>query len=76
VAKLAGLPEFVIKGALEKQKCLLDPSYSQKKPTLEIVEDPPSPHPLCQDLVHLELNTLTPLEALNLLSVWKKKYQI
>jgi hypothetical protein len=33
----------------------------------------PAPHPLLQELDRLDLDALSPLEALNRLAVWKKQ---
>ncbi|MGH7731266.1 MAG: DNA mismatch repair protein MutS, partial [Candidatus Eiseniibacteriota bacterium] len=81
VAQLAGLPERVLARARE----VLAELESER--TVEHLEHPtgprpaagpttaaPADHPLGARLRELKLETLTPLEALNLLAGWKKEW--
>lgn len=76
VAKLAGLPEACLKLAKLKLKSLLEPGFALFKPEIPFIqqEPPPPPHPLTQELAQLKLEELTPLEALNILNLWKNKF--
>lgn len=76
VAKLAGLPEACIKQATHKLRLLLEPEFELFKPQNTWEEPKATMHPLLLELDSLNLNTITPLEALNMLSVWKKQYSI
>jgi DNA mismatch repair protein MutS len=76
VAKLAGLPKEVIEGAKTKLRLLLDPSFDLFKPQMSFEFEEKKQDPLYEDLKDIDLNHLTPLEALNTLSLWKKQYLI
>ena len=77
VAQIAGMPPTVTQRAEEILKQLektsgktvnLDPEVSQQMALF------PKTNPLLQDLGKLDINQLSPIEALNLLFTWKKKY--
>jgi len=77
VAQIAGMPPTVVLRAEEIMQLLED--SSGKAVTLD-PEMPkqmilfPSTNPLLKELDGLDINELSPLEALNLLFSWKKKY--
>ena len=77
VAQIAGMPSTVVLRAEEIMQLLED--SSGKAVTLD-PEMPkqmilfPSTNPLLKELNGLDINELSPLEALNLLFSWKKKY--
>ena len=80
VAGLAGLPEEVLKRAgeiqatleeREQNKLISAPAPAHEKPA-ELFEDEEM---LKSELLNFNINNCTPLEALNKLSEWQKKYQ-
>ena len=87
VARLAGLPEPVIARArevlheLESERTAEHlaahgprPSAPGRAAQAELALGPPAPHPLERELGALAPETLTPLEALNLLARWKERW--
>ncbi len=77
VAQLAGLPRPVIQRAAEILHSLelssgkavkIDPNLSQQMPLF------PETNPLLEELEQLDINSLSPIEALNRLYEWKLKY--
>ncbi|MCS7010787.1 MAG: DNA mismatch repair protein MutS, partial [Anaerolineales bacterium] len=79
VAQLAGLPRPVIQRAneilqeLEKSSgraVRINPMAARQLALF------PETNPLLEELRHLDINTLSPIEALNKLFEWKKKYLI
>jgi DNA mismatch repair protein MutS len=77
VAQLAGLPQLVIQRANEILRLLeassgkatrIDPSATLQMQLF------PETNPLLTELSSLDVNTLSPVEALNKLYEWKKKY--
>jgi DNA mismatch repair protein MutS len=81
VAQLAGLPKEVIKRAYAILSVLEVADRERKSPQLDFFsapepqkEDTPSPSSnFLIELDKLDINTLTPIEALQLLAEWKKK---
>ncbi|KFZ29641.1 DNA mismatch repair protein MutS [Pseudidiomarina atlantica] len=79
VAKLAGLPNTVVKRAqnilqqLERQDNEMP--QTELGLTVATTAEPtaPAPHPLLDELAALEVNHLTPLEALQWLARWQSK---
>jgi len=77
VAQLAGIPLPVIQRARQ----LLTQLESQSKDQSFVLDIPqqmdlfPETNPILKELENLDLNSLTPLDALNQLYEWKKKYQ-
>jgi DNA mismatch repair protein MutS len=78
VAQLAGLPRPVIQRASELLQQLesssgktsrLDASTTKQQMVLF-----PETNPLLQELEQLDLNALSPIEALNRLYTWQKQY--
>lgn len=72
VAKIAGLPTSVIAHA----KILLEKFLSPKKPDVQSVHVPipvQKPHPIIGHLQTIDLNSLTPIQALQLLMDWKNE---
>jgi DNA mismatch repair protein MutS len=77
VAKLAGLPRNVIDRA---ENVLAE---LEKKSKIEFKTNTPQQldfsninfHPLGEELKKIDINNLTPLEALKILSEWKEKYE-
>jgi len=71
VAKLAGLPKNVIARA---KKILFElettPTNLYNQPSLFAPE-----HPLASELAETDVNKITPLEAIKILSDWKKRYE-
>lgn len=76
VAKLAGLPEVCIKLAKSKLRSLLEPGFELFRPQIHFEEEEKKQelNPLVQELGRLKIDELTPLEALNILSLWKNKF--
>lgn len=78
VAQLAGIPTNIIKRAYE----LLQKFETENKDQFEISSFIPSvqiplfnpTHPLVDELSEIDLNSLTPLEALNKLFDWKNRF--
>ena len=78
VAQLAGLPAPVIQRASEILKELESTSGTafqrDEKPSHQLVLFPES-NPLLEELRKLDLNVLSPIEALNHLYEWQKRYE-
>ena len=82
VAKLAGIPDSVINRAKEILKELtFDDAFSKKKviktkayeePVDQLSLIPDNNNAVCEKLNSIDLNTLTPIEAMNLLYELKK----
>ncbi len=84
VAQLAGLPAPVVERARQVLQLLEAGHHVAHQPPppppdaaqLGLFGAPaPAPHPLLAELDHLDVNTLSPLEALNRLAEWKKQLQ-
>jgi DNA mismatch repair protein MutS len=84
VARLAGLPEPVLERAaevlheLESERTVehLRPARGRPRradPAQIALFAPPAPHPVVEALRALDLETLTPLEALNRIAEWKRQ---
>ncbi len=77
VAKLAGLPSAVLKRAQEMLKTLEKNAPKKAKPQKEeepfFFLPPPPENPLIGEIRNLDINHMTPMEALQKLSEWKKK---
>jgi len=79
VAKLAGLPASLLKNAKEMLVSLEKGKPDKKKVSAKELQlslfEPAAPekNPLIEKLKNLDLNTLSPMEALNLLFDWKKQ---
>jgi DNA mismatch repair protein MutS len=85
VARLAGLPERVLARAtevlheLESERTVehLEPARGRSRvrppATPQMPLFGPGPHPVVQALRVLDLETLTPLEALNRIAAWKRE---
>ncbi|MDQ7032644.1 MAG: DNA mismatch repair protein MutS [Desulfonauticus sp.] len=87
VAKLAGIPKPVIArakeilSALEKKEAEIQKRIIQKN-LLSFIQPlnsehqktPPPDNCILQELSKLDINSITPLEALNILHKWKKKF--
>jgi len=76
VARLAGLPHSLVKLAEKKLRELeKQPSKIKRAaPQLDLFvakEEPPPPHPLVEKIEALDVNSLTPFQALQLLAEWK-----
>lgn len=72
VAKIAGLPTSVITHA----KILLEKFLCHKKPDIQSAQVPISiqkPHPIIQHLQTIDPNSLTPIQALQLVMDWKNE---
>jgi len=77
VAQIAGMPPTVVLRAEEIMKLLVDSSGKAVMMDPEMPKQMslfPSTNPLLKELDSLDINELSPLEALNLLFSWKKKY--
>jgi DNA mismatch repair protein MutS len=89
VAKLAGLPESLLARArevlaeLESERTVehLESAAPGKKrvqkpaPSLPLFESaPPAEHPLAAELRSVDVDGMTPLEALQRLAEWKKRF--
>lgn len=81
VAKLAGIPDSVIKRAKDILKELtFDDAFSKNKVVNKVYEDPvdqlflipDNNNAVCEKLNSIDINTLTPIEAMNLLYELKK----
>ena len=76
VAKLAGIPLPVLKKAdemlknLEKTALQKPKKIKQEQLTFDL---PPQEHPFLHEIRNLDLDNLTPMEALQRLSLWKRK---
>ena len=78
VAQLAGIPRTVILRASEILKQLESTSGYAVQESPVIVQQMalfPETNPLLDELKDLDLNTLPPLQALNLLYEWQQKYR-
>ncbi|HID72200.1 MAG TPA: DNA mismatch repair protein MutS, partial [Thermoplasmata archaeon] len=84
VSKLAGLPKEVIERAFELLKKLeksemtlveegLKSSEIEKRTKQMVFFKPVEEHPVLEEIRKIEVNSITPIEALNLLSEWKEK---
>jgi DNA mismatch repair protein MutS len=82
VGQLAGLPREVvlrareILGTLEGEHRMVPgppPDASRDPGQLVLFSDPPRPDPMVEELRSLDVNTLTPLEALNRLADFKRR---
>ncbi|HYL20902.1 MAG TPA: DNA mismatch repair protein MutS [Gemmatimonadales bacterium] len=81
VGQLAGLPTPVVERAWQVLALLeaghhvarQTPPPSPDASQLGLFAPPPPPHPLLAELGGLDVNTLSPLEALNRLAAWKKQ---
>jgi DNA mismatch repair protein MutS len=79
VAQLAGLPRDVINRANEILKDLerhaptaaVEPSHLQQVQQIALF---PESSPILDELDNLDVSTMTPLEAINKLFEWKKRY--
>jgi DNA mismatch repair protein MutS len=80
VARLAGLPVSVIERAkillaeLESERDQLPPTLAPRESAsaaTQLALFPPTPDPILKDLAALDLGSLTPLQALNLLADWQ-----
>lgn len=77
VAQIAGMPPTVVLRAEEIMQMLVDSSGRAVMMDPEMPKQMslfPSTNPLLKELDSLDINELSPLEALNLLFSWKKKY--
>jgi DNA mismatch repair protein MutS len=77
VAQLAGMPRPVIQRADEILKQLESSSGSVVKQTPIFTQQLalfPENNPLLEDIRNLDINSLTPIEALNKLYEWKSKF--
>jgi DNA mismatch repair protein MutS len=78
VAQLAGLPRPVIQRASELLQQLESSAGKTTKldalPAKQQMALFPETNPMLQDLEQLDLNALSPIEALNRLYTWKKQY--
>ena len=77
VAQLAGLPETVIQRGneiLQKLEKSSGKAVDSRKLIAQQVALFPETNPLVDELRNLDINSLSPLEALNILYEWKKKY--
>ncbi len=81
VGQLAGLPTPVVERAWQVLALLeaghhvahQTPPPSPDASQLGLFAPPPAPHPLLAELGGLDVNALSPLEALNRLAAWKKQ---
>jgi DNA mismatch repair protein MutS len=82
VGQLAGLPSQVVARArdilatLEGEHRMVPgppPSVSRDPGQLPLFGDPPEPDPMVEELKSLDVDTLTPLEALNRLAEFKRR---
>ena len=76
VAQLAGLPQTVISRSFEILKQLEEDTAHTRSgiPASEQMSFFPESNPLVDDLQKIDLNQLSPIEALNILYEWKRKY--
>ncbi len=78
VAHMAGLPPSVIQRARELLIQLEKTSRETKNPEINLSQQKtlfPETNPILEELEKIDLNTMTPLEAINHLHEWKKKYR-
>jgi DNA mismatch repair protein MutS len=75
VAKLAGIPLPVVQQARSKLQLLEQQQAISKPEQCDLFQTPApvTPHPVINDLNALDLNTISPMEALNLLQQMKSK---
>lgn len=73
VAKLAGLPQAVLEKAREKLNHLQEVKIINALPLIEPSPISPSPHPILKQLAHLNIDTLSPREALAFLYQLKER---
>jgi DNA mismatch repair protein MutS len=85
VAKLAGVPEEVIRRAREilkaiEKEAVIEPlsgsktaRRSQKYTQLIFFDTPDKKDPLLEEIKGLDINTITPVEALNMLVEYQKR---
>jgi DNA mismatch repair protein MutS len=81
VAQLAGLPEGVVHRAREILRTLEGehrmvpggPESPRDPGQLALFSDPPPPDPMVEELRRIDVNALTPLEALNRLADFKRR---
>ncbi len=77
VAQLAGLPKPIIQRATEILHQLEISSGKARQVSPELSQQLvlfPETNPLLAELKKLDMNALSPIEALNLLYEWQKKY--
>jgi len=85
-ARLGGMPKVAVERArqilaeletgqaVEVRGPSADLPKSLQGPSVQLtLFDPPPPHPVVEDLRHLDLNRLSPMEALQKLAEWKKR---
>jgi DNA mismatch repair protein MutS len=84
VARLAGLPAAVVArakailGELESERAALAAASAPSSPETTGLEPvqlglfPPGGDPILKDLAALDIGTMTPLAALNLLAEWQR----
>jgi DNA mismatch repair protein MutS len=80
VGQLAGLPDAVVSrareilGTLEGEHRMVPGEPPARDPgQLALFAEPPQPDPMVEELMSLDVNTLTPLEALNRLADFKRR---
>ncbi|HKT61347.1 MAG TPA: DNA mismatch repair protein MutS [Gemmatimonadales bacterium] len=81
VAQLAGLPDGVVRrareilGTLEGEHRVVPgaPAAPRDPGQLALFADPPPPDPMVEELRQIDVNALTPLEALNRLAEFKRR---
>jgi DNA mismatch repair protein MutS len=82
VARVAGLPASVIERArvllaeLESERIEVPPALERRESApaaAQLALFPPTPDPILKDLAALDLHSLTPLQALNLLADWQQR---
>jgi DNA mismatch repair protein MutS len=81
VAQLAGLPDGVVRrareilGTLEGEHRMVPgaPAPARDPGQLALFGDPPPPDPMVEELRRIDVNALTPLEALNRLAEFKRR---
>ena len=76
VAKLAGLPQAVIQRA-EERLLTLEAKHPRKKmlwdEQLPLFAPPPPENPIVSELKNIDINNLTPIQALQKIYEWKGK---
>jgi DNA mismatch repair protein MutS len=78
VAQMAGIPNSVIQRARELLIQMEKTSRETKNPEINLPQQKtlfPETNPILEELDKIDLNTMTPLEAINHLHEWKKKYR-
>jgi len=79
VAQIAGIPQPVIIRANEILKDLEKHSSDSEKPVPSAIQQMalfPETNPLLEEIQKLDINQLSPIDALNRLYEWQKKYSI